>query len=304
MEKSVFAVLFILFFSTCSFAYDGGHDSLIFDGASRLPFDNAYAPENCYIQVKAMYGPVKGTVIRCNVFYSVCEGGYIRSCTFEEDTQLKIGDTLMEGTDLEVGTGDKTFAGIGTYLPNDAGNIFSSIGMIVRENSKIRLPIISYYCKNLIEQEKKKSEVTVIKGTVEYDSKEGANPKITSSGKRSTAKHIKTKYTHEVRFEGPDTIDVIKVYEGSVEVTYMKPDASVDEDMSAKMQKLSQDMLEGKISAEEFQKEMEEFDAYGKNSMDLTKPVVVDEGSKCTVGRNSMKTEPIEPGDQRWWEKY
>jgi hypothetical protein len=63
-------------------------------------------------------------------------------------------------------------------------------------------------------------------------------------------------------------------------------------------------MQDGKITMEEFSAKMNEIAVNSQNSYDLMKPVIVDEGSKCTVTKKSMNVEPLSAGDedQKWEE--
>jgi pyruvate/2-oxoglutarate dehydrogenase complex dihydrolipoamide acyltransferase (E2) component len=117
-------------------------------------------------------------------------------------------------------------------------------------------------------------------------------------------RHLMTKFSIEIVQSGSDTIDVIKVYEGSVEVSMQKIAESSDADeMAKKMEQLAQDMQEGKISPEELQRKVMEYKEQMEKEVSDVQPVVIEAGNKCTATKNSLKVEPIEENDDRWWDK-
>lgn len=150
-----------------------------------------------------------------------------------------------------------------------------------------------------------KQEIKVIKGIVTYEADDDELtplPKIKTKGKKATVKHKNTMYTHEVRVEGNDTIDIVNVYKGSVEVLYFNPDFSSFENTAEEMEKLSKDYSEGKITMEEFSAKMNEFVNISQEISKYTEPVIVEEGNKCIVTKNSITVEPGTDTD-RWWEE-
>jgi hypothetical protein len=147
-------------------------------------------------------------------------------------------------------------------------------------------------------------EILIIKGTVEYDTEEDELtplPKIKTKGKRSTVKHTKTRYTHEVRVDGNDTLDIINVYKGSVEVLYFRSDYSEMEQSAQDWEKLSNDFAEGKITAEELSEKMNTYMGKSDEMSKLLEPVSVEEGNKCIVTKNNITVEPGTDSDH-WWE--
>jgi hypothetical protein len=243
-------------------------------------------------------GSAKGTVIK-QTFVSGCTKE-IETLYVAEYKTIEKNDILDNSTEVETGPDGKVEIGI-----NIAGySKESSVSfMTIHPSSKITLPMIQNLCFFMNRNEppapyEKIERIKVIQGKVTYKTKPGAKPLMDTQGKNSTAKHVKTNYSHEVKIEGNDTIDIIRVYEGSVEVTYQKTDASDEEAMSKKIEKLSQDMMDGKLTAEELQAKMNEFKTYGDNLSELMKPVTVDEGNKCIVTKNSVNVQPLGVGDE------
>ncbi len=306
MKKNI-KILFILFLvlitvdniSAKNWITDGidPHDSLIYDGANPTTFRSAPLDANCYIKVLNITGSAKGTVIT-QTFMSGCTKE-IETTYVAEYKTIQKNDILDNSTEVETGPDGKVEIGI-----NIAGySKESSVSfMTIYPSSKITLPMIQNLCFFMNRNEapapyEKIERIKVIKGIVTYKTKPGAKPILESQGKNSSAKHTKTNYSHEVKIDGNDTIDIIRVYEGSVEVTYIKTDRSDEEDMTNKMEKLSQEMQDGKITMEELQSKMAEFQTYGQNLSELMKPVTVDEGSKCTITKTSRIVEPLGPDD-------
>ncbi len=270
------------------------HDSLLFDGGNTMSQKTIVAvKKNCYIQVKALKGTVIGEVIKKEI---VPACGVNETLYTSKITELKVGDILAEGSQVLTSLGSDV--GIGIYLSTDESEPikFTSMFLTLGEESEIKLPLINALCGRL-EEHLHQPEIPVIKGVVTYEDEPGTKPKFKTKGKRSSVKHTKTRYSHEVKFDGTDTVDVIRVYEGAVEVSMEKIDTD-DGDMTKKMEKLGEDMQSGKLTAEEIQAKMTEFQDYGQKINELIQPLNVDEGFKCTVTKNSRIVEPLGPGDE------
>ncbi|MEO8512975.1 MAG: hypothetical protein ABI543_05420 [Ignavibacteria bacterium] len=307
MNKNI-KILFILFFLFITAEkvsaidlFTGGidpHDSLLFDGANELLLNMEASSDECFIRVDNIRGKATGKVRKKEIVLAC--GIVPETLITVVDKQIELGDILEEGTYLEVGP--DSYVGMGMYFSGDNSKSkyrTQSVPLGVTSNSMIIVPRISYYCDRVTANEEKHTEeIKVIKGVVTYDEEPGTPAKFNTKGKRSSAKHTKTHYSHEVKIDGTDTVDVIRVYKGSVEVTYMKTDASDEEDMSKKIEKLGEDMQAGKLTAEEVQAKMTEFQNYGQNLNELMQPVNVDEGFKCTVTKNSRVVEPLGVGDE------
>ncbi len=272
------------------------HDSLLFDGGVTSGFNKTLQPlsKKCYVKVRGGRGIVTGEVMEKEIV-PAC-GGF-ETLWVAKIKVLKIGDILVEGT--TVLTTPDSWVGLGIYLSTDEMEDFPSTSIIVGESSEIKVPRISDLCKRLEVQ----PTIPVTKGIVTYESEtkdeEELAPltKITTKGKRSSGKHKKTRYSHEVKITESDTIDIIRVYKGTVEVTMEKID--IDEgDYTKKLEKFNEDMQSGKITAEEMQAKMTEFQNFGKMINELTQPLNVDEGFKCTVTKNSRVVEPLGAGDE------
>jgi hypothetical protein len=269
------------------------HDSLLFDAGSVSQNILLAGKKNCYIQVKALKGTVIGEVLQKEIVPACGENETLYTSKIKE---LKVGDILADGSQIITSTGSDV--GIGIYLSTDESEPikFTSMYLTIGEESEMKLPRIQDLCGRLLEHPPQ-PEIPVIKGVVTYEDEPDAKPKFKTKGKRSSVKHTKTRYSHEVRIDGIDTIDVIRVYKGAVEVSMENIDID-EEDMTKKMEQLSEDMQSGKLTAEEMQAKMSEFQNFGQMVNELIQPLNVDQGFKCTVTKNSRVVEPLGSGDE------
>ena len=283
-------------FSQFSYTED---DSLLFDGNSSSTFDKVKFLNECYWKVVKIKGSATGRVLKPRIT-SGCTKEFDTSYT-AEDMRLAENDILDEGSVIQ--TGPDGLVAVAVFLAGDSKHL-GSFSLIVGPSSQMRIFLLNELCSALKTKREyiEKDRVTIIKGKVTYESEPGSSIKIITKGKNASVVHTKTLYTHEVKIDGNDTTDIIRVFDGSVEVTYEKTDVLDDEAMSREMRKLSEDMLAGKLTAEEYQVKMNEFQSYGQRNIDLSKPVMVDAGNKCIVTKISINVEPIGADDDRWWE--
>ena len=280
-------------FPTAFFGSGNPHDSLLFDGGTMPSIDRIgfYEDVQCYTKVMEVTGTVIGKVLKKEI---VAACGENETLYTTEERFLKKGDKLMHGSEVVTSVDSKIELGI--YMMETG---FSSIYIKVGPESRMTTPDFVASCKvRLKEQEQlPPEEIKVIQGIITYDAPPAAEFKAKTKSKRSSVKHTKTRYSHEVKFNSTDTIDVIRVYEGSVEVTMENIDTNEGE-MTKKMEQWGKDMQSGKITAEELQARMTEFQNYGQNLNELMTPLNVDEGFKCTVTKNSRIVEPLGAGDE------
>ena len=306
MKAIYLSILLVLFITSTvvysqtkgsNISYSGGHDSLLFDGANLSSFNYVGFDRNCYIKAVHVKGTAKGTVIQ-RKYITGC-GGKLDSSLVEEyktisenDVISEVSNIISEDGHLELGV---FVAGYSTEMP-----LFY---ITVWPDSKNTMPMIGNICFGYNQNIKpgpyeKVERIWVIIGKTTLKSRPDAKPLLGTKGKNASAKHTKTKYSHEVKIESNDTIDVIRVYEGSVEVTYEKTDANEEKAIAKDMGKLSEDFSAGKITAIEYSTKMAEFQSYSVRKLELSKPVTVDEGYKCTVTKISRVVEPLGAGDE------
>ena len=292
---TIFAASFNFTYSGSNPVFSGGpHDSLLFDAGNSNPgsYDDGYYP--CFWKVVKLKGYAYGTVRKMHIG-NMC-GTPDTSYLLKDDT-LKEGDILSDGTIIE--TGADGLIAVAVFMksdPNRMGRLF----MTAHEYALMKIPLLDAICEQLkIEwQGELAKKVLIIKGKVTYDSPPSEKSKIRTEGKRSSVKHNKTRYSHEVLIDAGDSIDIVRVYEGSVEVSHILRDFSEQESSAKEMEQLAQDFQAGKITMEEMAKKIEEFQANTGKLSDKMKPFIVDEGYKCILGKSSYKIETLGAGDE------
>ena len=97
--------------------------------------------------------------------------------------------------------------------------------------------------------------------------------------------------------------DVIKVYEGSVEVRSEAVIGKI-EGKAEKLEKLAKDFEEGKITLEEYSQKMMELSSEVQSDSEQLN-IIVEAGYQLTVGKDGTITgpEPIGSDDDKWWVK-
>jgi len=267
------------------------HDSLLFDGSSFKGSNNIYFVElGCFTRVEEVTGNVVGKVIKKEIYQACGEDETVYTA---EERMLKKGDKLLHGSEVITGVNSKVELSI-VLMESTYHRVTLKIG----PESQITTPNFVVECKvRIVEKENvPPEEIKVIKGIITYDAPPDAEPKTITKGKRTSVKHTKTRYSHELKISGNDTVEVIRVYEGSAEVTMENID--IDEgDMTKEMEALSTEMQSGKLSSEEIQERMKNFQNIGQMVNELMQPLNVDEGFKCTVTKNSRIVEPLGPDD-------
>lgn len=303
MKKNLFFLVLCAFLAIASdVSFSGGkpvlsggpHDSLLFDGDNSNPgsYDDGYYP--CFWKVVKLKGYAFGTVRKIHIG-NMC-GTPDTSYLLKDDT-LKEGDILSDGTIIE--TGADGLIAVAVFMKSDptrTGRLF----MTAHEFALMKIPLLDAICEQLkIEwQGELAKKVLIIKGKVTYDSPPSEKSKIRTEGKRSSVKHNKTRYSHEVLIDAGDSIDIVRVYEGAVEVSHILSDFSEQESSAKEMEQLAQDFQAGKITMEEMAKKIEEFQANTGKLSEKMKPFIVDEGYKCILGKSSYRIEPLGTGDE------
>lgn len=302
MKKNIkiLLILFLFFFAAGKVSainlFTGGvdpHDSLLFDGSSLQsiePVSFGLDPQ-CFTRVVEVQGNVIGKVLTKEI-YSAC--GENETVYTAVERFLKKGDMLMHGSEVITSVDSKVELAIVLME-----STFHRVTLKVGPESQITTPSFIVECKNTLKEREQAppEEIKVIEGIVTYDAEPDAGFKAKTNGKRSSAKHTKTRYSHEVKIDAADTVDIIRVYKGAVEVSMLKID--IDEgDMTKKFENLGEDMQSGKLSAEEMQAKMSEFQNFGQMVNELMQPLNVDEGFKCTVTKSTRVVEPLGAGDE------
>jgi len=263
--------------------FSGSHDSLLFDGDDANSI-NILKPayDRCKIIVKNVKGTVTGTYLVEKNYYTCGEKG---ADTIEEKGQIK-----SDLYDLVPGDGIKTGKDGLALLQLSDGTVIA-----LHNNTSIILP--KDYCKhNFNPIELKEGIIKVVK-----TGDKGAD--IGTS--RSKTKNKKTQFSVEIVQDGDVTTDIVKVYEGSVEVQnelQTKEYQKNTKDKGPEMTQLTKDYQSGKISIEEFSKKMSELQ---KEITMPQNPVTVNAGFQSRIAglENPTEPEPFDTNENNWWEE-
>ncbi|HMQ78529.1 MAG TPA: hypothetical protein PKD94_03100 [Ignavibacteria bacterium] len=271
----------------------GPHDSLLFDGENSTGFffDDGY---KCYWKVVKIKGFAYGQK-RILDIGKIC--GVPDTVEIIKADSLKEDDILADGTLIETGKdGQVAIAAFLKTHPNSLGRMF----ITTQPSTLIKVPTLGSMCDELVMERRMEEmgKVLIIKGTVTMDSPPTEKVKLGTKGKRSSVKHKKTRYSHEVLITADDTTDIVRVYEGTVEISHIREDFSDEEAKAKEMEQLTQDFQAGKITMEEMMKKVEEYTNNAKQVSENLKPFEVEAGNKCILGKTLYSIEPLGPGDE------
>lgn len=258
------------------------HDSLLFDGES-IQNVKSQIIDTCMVLVnlRGVRGKVEGMVARDTIELLDCiTMGKVRKCEWK---QLKPADLLCENDSIVTGPAGYVELLIGGNYEYPFGTeIIDSERFVIGPGSVVYPPKCLSNSAVLLKRGKLKIK----------ESAESVKKKIIETY-RSVIKPKGTEYSVETN----DSTDIIRVYDGAVEVSFLKIDID-DDDMTKKLEKLGEEMQSGKITAEEMQAKLTEFQNFSKMVTELATPLNVDEGFKCTVTKNSRVVEPLGAGDE------
>ena len=258
------------------------HDSLLFDGESIQNVKSQFI-DTCMVLVnlRGVRGKVEGMVARDTIELLDCSTmGKVRKCEWK---QLKPADLLCGDDSIVTGpTGYVEILIGGNYEYPLGTEIIDSERFVIGPGSVVYPPKCLSNSAVLLKRGKLKIK----------ESAESVKKKIIETY-RSVIKPKGTEYSVET----DDSTDIIRVYEGAVEVSFLKIDID-DDDKTKKLEKLGEEMQSGKITAEEMQTKLTEFQNFSKMVTELATPLIVDEGFKCTVTKNSRVVEPLGAGDE------
>jgi hypothetical protein len=287
--KKLILILAVLFFAGSLFSQAGSylsynpHDSLLFDGSATI--NTVFDDTPCRPSVRSVEGTVIGTVFVGYKFGDVC--GEKDTIEIYEKRQLKPGDLLKPGTDIESESGAEAYF----LMPN--GFVFSIYG-----KNKMNIPASVCDLINM----NQKLFILNIPGTIHLLS-HGL-----TEGKRtyeiSTPAFSVTWSGTEFSVIGTDDENTVKVYDGTVEVELKKYDDSEVKNYNEELKKLTDDFQSGKISMEEYTKKAKEL---GEKAKDLSKKskmkISIEAGYMVKVGKSFGDVTPIPPDDKKLGEK-
>lgn len=257
--------------------YLGGHDSLLFDGAL-----NVTSESKCLLKVKKVKGKVEAKIFRSTV-ETIC--GVPDTITELKQGEAKDGDMLTTGDAITTGSDGEAYLELpdGSEIkmaPNSKIIIFAGVHCQI-EHGGIKVEFGKLWVK-----------MKKILGSKKY---ELISPCI-ALGLRGTEFTVET---------GTDA-DIVKVYEGTVEV---KPSEEILSRIASSdggdLEKVTKDFQEGKITMEEYQKKIMEFsDKMNKAGDKIKNPQMVTVGNKITVDKDGNMSSPESINDDdKWFEE-
>lgn len=271
-------LFFILFltYSNLSYAnfpfFSDPHDSLSFDGSGEI---NTTA-EDCSFEI-VVIGQVEA-MVRTKV-PSACEDEGEGAYTWTRKA-AKTGDIIKAGEEIVTGPGGyvKIILSDGSYMVVDENSKFTPDNKIcdqLQSRSGLRMGSLWTKIKRLV-------------GGGKFE----VSAQVCAIGVRGT----------EFAVETDANTNVIKVYEGSVEVRPTTVISSI-EGKAEKLEKLAKEFEEGKISLEEYSQKMMEISSEVQKDTELME-IIVEAGNKLTINKDGTITgpEPIGTDDERWWE--
>jgi len=292
MKKKYILIMFtLLLISSSSLAqyYSGGHDSLIFDGAR----NNSISENNpcgCTIKILKQSGMT---------FATWCEKVTGKTCG-EIDTFYNITKSIVPLYITEILDTDTIRTGSVESSEHHLIDLQLNDGKTLSLGPDTKILIGKNHCTKPI-------DLFVYTGLVYLDLTGGdKNKTIAIRTDKGIVVNKGTRYTIEIVKEGDISIDVVKVYDGSV--TFQKNLQSKEnkkktKDKAAEMKKLTDDFQSGKISIEEFTKKMAELQKDLSETLpqnDIT--VNADYESRIVGTENPTEPVPFDTNENQWWE--
>jgi hypothetical protein len=270
--RSVLIVIILFMFSTSFYSqsksgmsfYSGGHDSLLFDGAniSSIADDD---PEECGIKVDQVRGKVTGTRIIRSVAH-VCDSTEI--ITEYKKEQIQVGDKLKPGDEITT--------------ESDAGAVITLVDgkrMWIKEHTTITIGDGDKYCRDIFIPVKVKKG-----GELFIDARLGDRNRVLEINSDRSKVYFKGTVVTIISQDGDENMDIVKTYEGVVEV-YVNSKNS--EGAADKIAKLNDDLQNNRITVQEYTSRMTEL------TSELSKiKVTLNAGYKCTIDSNGKMTDP------------
>jgi hypothetical protein len=277
-------LIFLLFVSGSLLSQAGNyfshlHDSILFDSGDK---NFSKTEDECEVMVSWVFGSVEGQTYEEKLI-KICGENDKEKIVVTRD--FKPGDKLVIGQTIET----KRYSSLTITLPDRS---FFKIA----PNSKFTIP--KGICDGQAPDYFKNPVILMIGKFFSETSKVlGLKQDFQFETERCGTGHRGTKYSIEVT----DTADIIKVYEGSVEV---KPKKKKEISTGEELSKLSRDFQEGKITMEEFiagSKELTE--KLQKETSEYGDLIIVEAGFQVTIGDKTGDIIPIEANDDKWWDK-
>ncbi len=276
MKKFIIAIpLVLILLSFYSYTlprpviYGSLHDSLIFDGSENSIHT---AAGKCKVIVERVSGDVEGYVM---VTKNINTCGETSTMTEFIKKKVQVGDTLVLGDEIITGADGK----IVLDLPDGSE-------MRIGPDSKVMIP--SAYCDS-------PGGIKVMLGKIWINVKKQLGKKKYDLGTHSTAVGVRgTQFT----IETTTGEDIVKVYEGSVEVSKLGL-LNDTKDNANEYAKLTEDFQAGKITMEEYIRKSKE---YQDNISKVMIGKMCEAGFMITVTDSVGEPVKIESTGNEWFE--
>jgi FecR protein len=275
--KTVIILFFSFCFSLNLFAFSGRHDSLLFDGGNDIQGLKFITDDtDCGVEAEEVKGEVYGTVRVRKMMVKEC-GGEEVPVTVTEKRLIKKGDILQLGEEIITG--------------ENAGLTLSDANAsVIKLGPKTILEITpDEFCtgKTFISVKAGKvwSKVKKLFGGGRFE----VSTPFAGVGVRGT----------EFTVETDGTTDIIRVYEGIVEVKKM----IFTEDSTEKdLEQNASDFEQGKITMEEYaQRLMIITKAANQNLKEYIQPIGLNAGYQITITKENITGPETITGDDGWW---
>ncbi len=268
--KTISFILFLTAVTVNSFAYGGGHDTLLFDGAVNYEFPKT-----------------AGCTIRLTVYYNVeiTSFSMVKTLACGEVSYEKqsIKQTIKRDMDIPVGSEVSTGPdGYAVIELEDGSRILmdNNSKITIEEDFCIRHPILRFHRGSIWTGVKK---MLGIKG---YE----VSTERTIVGVRGTEFEVIT----------DENKTTIKVYEGQVEVTPNMNDKT-NQMLIKAYEKLIEDMQSGKISPEEYEEKTIRWNSIMESTRQFPK-VMVEAGNMVDVTFEVSDIREIPADNNKWFE--
>ncbi len=307
MKKIILTIMFLL--SAANLCAQSGtssgnhpHDSLLFDcGIKQLSVNSdACNPDTmCIIVVYSLTGTATGTVMWYTMEdISTCGPKEMAKVWHCEKRALKTGDRLVPGETVTSGTPTSAVE-VRVHYPKGSGKYFetSYSEKGVYRTDRVRYAPGTTFTPGCL-KELQRGMIWI------QENRDEAEKKINET-KDNIIESVKSKIRPkgtEFTVEATDDADIIKVYEGSVEVELKKYDDTDIKNNTAEMKKLQEDYQSGKITMEEMIKRSKELaDKVNYRVNDFKVKVTVEAGYQVTAGGKLSEVIPISNDDVKWW---
>ena len=302
----------------------GDNDSLLFDGEEEYT-DIPYRPaDDDECQVVVVDAPCARGDIYVKKIGSVCgvKDTIIRE---KKDQVLKNGDILVPGSIIKTCPAD---------LPDKKNAVENTVIAIVltsggkpvpfnvelAPNSDLIIFDPSATCNALKRKNFEPVKVKLNKGKMYSNISDDIRASLIVIGEQveqaiqsmgmtlvgaynTVIEHVHTKFSVEINTDGTDTVDIIRVYEGSATVKLAKSPPSNKNENKDQIDQLQKDYKDGKITMQEFKDKLQDLTQnMTKKALDIV-PVEVTAGNKCIATNHSLTVSPIETDDDQWWNK-